>query len=229
MIIIDSFAQTAKIEIPQGVKNIGVSMSGGADSSMLCYLLAKQIKEKNLDITIHPISAVFSVRPWSYDRAKKVVNFIKRDLDCSNVFGQHFRFNVSEDECKSDKAKQEHFGHVMGFLFVNNIIDHLFSGKTKNPNQKVMDTFFDQNPQQDRNNPTEKNIYKSSVETVPWAMVDKRMTIELYKKYNLIDTLLPITRSCEGDDIITENFTKTCGQCWWCEEKAWAIAEINNL
>jgi tRNA(Ile)-lysidine synthase TilS/MesJ len=52
MLLTDSFGQTAKIEIPENVKKIGISMSGGADSSMLCYLLAKKIKEKNLDIII---------------------------------------------------------------------------------------------------------------------------------------------------------------------------------
>jgi len=228
MIITDRFNQTAKIEIPTGVKKIGVSMSGGADSSMLCYLLAKEIKENDLNIIIHPISARFAVRPWSYMRAKRVVKFIKNDLECPEIFGQHYYFSVPEDECKIDQAKEKHFGHVMSFLFVNNIIDHLFSGKTKNPSKQVMNTFFDKNPQTDRNNPTEKDIYKASVETVPWAMVDNRLIIDLYKKYGLMHTLLPITRSCEGSETATSNFTKECGKCWWCEERKWALEQVNG-
>ena len=228
MLLTDSFGQTAKIEIPENVKKIGVSMSGGADSSMLCYLLAKKIKEKNLDIIVHPISARFSVRPWSYNRAKKVTNFIISNLDCAEIFGQHYYFNISKEECQNDQEKEKHFSHITGFLLQNNMIDHLFSGKTKNPPKEVMNTFFDKKSQQDRNKPTEKNIYKAPVETVPWAMVDKRLIMSQYQKYDLINTLLPITRSCEGDKFITDNFTKECGKCWWCEERKWALAQLND-
>ena len=228
MQITDSFGQTANLKIPDGVRTIGVLMSGGADSSLLCYLLAKQIKEQNLDVIIHPISARFAVRPWSYDHAKQVVNFIASNLKCPKVFGKHYYFNVPEDECKSDDEKKKHFTHITGFLFTNNIIDHLFSGKTKNPSQEVMNNFNDQNPQLDRNDPTEKDIYKAPVETVAWAMVDKRLIVDQYKKYNLINSLLPLTRSCEGDAFITENFTKECGECWWCEEREWALKQIND-
>jgi hypothetical protein len=228
MQITDSFGQTANLKIPDGVKAIGVSMSGGADSSILCYLLAKQIKEQQLDVIIHPISARFAIRPWSYDHAKRVVNFIASDLKCAETFGKHYYFNVPEDECESDNKKEKHFNHIMSFLFVNNVIDHLFSGKTKNPSKEVMNKFNDQNPQLERNNPTEKNIYKAPVETVPWAMVDKRLIVDQYKKNNLINSLLPLTRSCEGDIKITENFTKECGKCWWCEEREWALKQVNG-
>jgi hypothetical protein len=221
--------QTAQIIIPPHAKRIGISMSGGADSSMLCYLVAKQIKEQELDVKIHPISAKFEVRPWSYDHAAKAVTFIKGDLQCPEVFGQHYWFNVPLDECQSDEEKQKHFGHIFSFLLQNKFIDHFFSGKTMNPAQEVMDTFFDQNPQLDRNNPDESNIYKSEVETVPWGMVDKRFIIDLYKQYDLVNTLLPRTRSCEGDEYVTENFTKTCGKCWWCEEREWAMKELGLL
>lgn len=218
--------QSAELIIPEGVKKIGVSMSGGADSSILCYLLAKQIKENNLDITIHPISAKFEIRPWSYKHASKAVTFIKGDLNCPEIFGQHYWFNVPLDECADDNEKQKHFGHIFSFLLQNNLIDHFFSGKTKNPAQDIMDTFFDKQPQLDRNNPTEKNIYKSPVETVPWAMVDKRFVIGLYKELGLVNTLLPRTRSCEGDELGTNGFTETCGKCWWCEEREWALKEL---
>ena len=42
-------------------------------------------------------------------------------------------------------------------------------------------------------------------------------------KYDLIDDLLPITRSCEGWDYMTTNYSETCGECWWCMEREWAF------
>lgn len=221
----DTFGQTAKLEIPAGVKNIAVSMSGGADSSLLCYLLAKQIKEQNLDIKIFPISAIFAVRPWSYETAIKVVKTIEQLTGFTN-WGHHWKFRVSLEDCKLDSAKEKRFGDVMSLLFSNQIIDHLYSGKTKNPSQLVCDTFVDKRRQHDRDAPTEADIYKADVETVPWAMVDKRFVLDIYKQHNLLNTLLPLTRSCEGDVVQTENFTKICNTCWWCEERAWALKQI---
>lgn len=220
--------QSAILEIPKHVKRIGVSMSGGADSAILCYLLAKQIKEQNLTIKLHPISAIFAVRPWSYDHARMAIGVIKKELQINDIFGQHYKFDVNLEECPSDEEKEKHFDHVISFLIMNEMIDHLYSGKTKNPSHEIMSKFYDQQPQIDRNNPTEKNVYKAGIETVPWAMVDKAFTIGLYKQYNLLNTLLPVTRSCEGDKVITNNFTKECGKCWWCEERNWALQSINE-
>lgn len=220
--------QTAELVIPEGVKHIGVSMSGGADSSLLCYLLAKQIKEQNLDVIIHPISAVFHVRPWSYDHARMAIGKIKTILNDKDMFGQHYKFNVNYDECQSDEEKEKHFAHVFAFLHGNGFVEHFYSGKTKNPTQDVMDKFYDQQPQLDRNDPTEENVQKGPYETVPWAMVDKRFIIGMYEQEGILNTLLPETRSCEGDEKITENFTTTCGQCWWCEERHWALQSIHE-
>ena len=42
-------------------KTIGIAMSGGADSTLLCCLLANTIKEKGLDITIQPYNGYDTV------------------------------------------------------------------------------------------------------------------------------------------------------------------------
>ena len=142
----DKFGQIARLEIPSGVKNIAVSMSGGADSSLLCYLLAKQIKEQGLDIKIFPVSAVFAVRPWSYDTAARIIKRIETLTGFTN-WGHHWQFRVSLEDCKSDIAKENRFGDTLSLLFINKVIDHLYSGKTKNPSAEVCDTFVDKRRQ----------------------------------------------------------------------------------
>ena len=221
--------QTAEIIIPEGVTKIGVSMSGGADSSLLCYLLAKKIKEENLNVVIHPISAVFEVRPWSYDHARRAIGKIKTILNDGRMFGQHYKFNVDYNECQLDEEKEKHFGHIFAFLHHNGFIEHFYSGKTKNPTQAVMDEFYDQQPQLDRNNPSQQNLYKGDNETIPWALVDKKFIIGMYAEEGLLNTLLPETRSCEGDEKGTNGFTTTCDICWWCEEREWALKELGLL
>ena len=62
------------------VKNIGMWLSGGADSAMLAYLLCKKIKEEKLDIKFHPFS-VRRGRGWNPIYAGHVIDFIEEQLD----------------------------------------------------------------------------------------------------------------------------------------------------
>jgi len=227
MIYKDKFNQAIQLTMPKNVKTIGISMSGGADSSLLCYLLARQIKEEKLDVKISPITAKFSVRPWSYDVSRTVTGFISSALDFDN-WGDHWKFDVTEYECQTDARKEYKFDTIVQFLILNKKIDFFYSGKTKNPAQEIMNTFHDKQYQEDRQNPNQQSIQKSEIEHVPYAMVDKRLVLSLYKDLDLLDTLFPLTRSCEGDRNITNNFTTTCGKCWWCEERNWAYQEVIN-
>ena len=52
---------------------------------------------------------------------------------------------------------------------------------------------------------------------------DKRITMYLGDQLGVLDDLLNITRTCEGNRVETDNFTKDCKQCWWCLEKYWAL------
>jgi len=228
MILTDSFGQTAEIKIPKNIKRLGISMSGGADSAILCYLVAKHLADINSDIIIHPFSCNWEVRPWSQDKVEGIVNFIKSTTNYKHI-GQIYKFDIgNEDISKGDDHKARIFGNYTRFMLVNKMIDHFFSGKTANPAFEVMEKFVDQVRQKDRDNPTEKNIYKHHTETIPFAMVDKRFVIDMYKRHNLLNTLLPLTRSCEGSEDLTNNFRTTCGLCWWCNEREWALKEVND-
>ena len=228
MVLTDSFGQRVRINIPLNTKKLGISMSGGADSAILCYIVAKHLKEINSDITIHPFSCNWAVRPWSQGKVENIVKEIKKSTGYAN-FGQIYKFTIAMDEIEQgDDRKAKVFRYYTRFMLDNNLLDHMFSGKTKNPSFEVMKTFKDQVRQKDRDTPTRKSIYKDATETIPFAMVDKRFVIDMYKKNNLLNTLLPLTRSCEGSEDITDNFTSTCGQCWWCNEREWALEQVND-
>ena len=62
------------------VEAIGIWMSGGADSSLLTYVLAKKIKDENLKINIQPLS-VRRGRGWSPIYAGHVIDFIEQNLN----------------------------------------------------------------------------------------------------------------------------------------------------
>jgi 7-cyano-7-deazaguanine synthase in queuosine biosynthesis len=54
----------------------------------------------------------------------------------------------------------------------------------------------------------------------PFRNIDKKGIAELYEKFGLLDTLFPITRSCE---LTTTDFSEHCGTCWFCEERKWGF------
>ena len=58
-------------------KTLGVSMSGGADSTMLCYLLAKTIKKRDLQITIQPYNGYDIWAPLDSRGIIKIVQYIQ--------------------------------------------------------------------------------------------------------------------------------------------------------
>jgi 7-cyano-7-deazaguanine synthase in queuosine biosynthesis len=73
---------------------------------------------------------------------------------------------------------------------------------------------------------------------MPWANTDKQGIAKMYREEKLIDSLLPVTRSCEYDptsdyyyantwprwgDEIRDPYLEHCGECWWCKEREWGF------
>ena len=58
-------------------KTIAVAMSGGADSTMLCYLLANTIQEQDLNITIQPYNGLDLWAPGDGQQVPKIVYYIR--------------------------------------------------------------------------------------------------------------------------------------------------------
>ena len=63
--------------------------------------------------------------------------------------------------------------------------------------------------------------------------VDKRMIAHLYKHFNVLEELLPHTRSCEWHEgfenngvIVPNPKDGHCGECWWCRERKWAFGKL---
>jgi len=70
---------------------IGIWMSGGADSSLCAYLLAKTIKDYNLNIKILPMSFKRDDKPWNMWTAANIVERIESILDIKkgDIFLNH--------------------------------------------------------------------------------------------------------------------------------------------
>tara|TARA_B100000029_G_scaffold353443_1_gene346110 strand:- start:927 stop:1766 length:840 start_codon:yes stop_codon:yes gene_type:complete len=65
-------------------------------------------------------------------------------------------------------------------------------------------------------------ISKNGTDIKPFSNVDKKFIAELFEQYNLLDTLLPLTKSCAIASVPGE---KGCGKCFHCFEKQYGFGE----
>lgn len=207
------------------VQNIGIWCSGGADSSILLYCLAYKIQQENLDIQIQPFS-VRRQRPANPLYASNVVDHLQ------NIFNTE-KLIIKDIICYyptlDDSYLTEHKIFWIKNIenFITETIEVQYSGITSNPppeanlhingQEHLRDTSVDR--------PLETSCYFSYYIN-PFFQVDKSFVAKLYKYFNVMETLFPLTRSCEGEAHDTDNFTKHCGKCWWCRERLWAFDRL---
>jgi hypothetical protein len=227
-----------KIEIPsvtplgRKVEDIGIWMSGGADSSLLCYLLAKKIKEENLPYKIQPLTV--QKRPNIFESVP-VRSKIAEILDAEYIFKDHKIYYAPEQGWQTTDYLSM-FAAKNRENIRNNTFQILFSGITTNPPAEVQQNFQwgvleDVERKRGTNvikdtvryfTETENNIEYEFFELKPFFNIDKKVVANLYKENNLLETLFPLTRSCEDRTYLKGH----CGKCWWCEERMWAFGKL---
>lgn len=228
------FEQVREHEIPENleerpVKVIGQWMSGGADSSLLAYLLCKEIKDQNLDVKFQPLS-VRRGRPNNPIYAEGVVDFIKEDLNVDFILPHEVYYPPLED---SEMTELKIFWERDSENFRNNMFQILYSGITCNPPDDAgLPKNKERTRDEDADRPIEsRNGIKHYIN--PFFRINKKWEAEVYKDFGLLDTLFPLTYSCEGDAEDTKTHTWHCGntlpyekQCWWCQERMWAFGRL---
>lgn len=219
----DIWYQDPENYVEKHVKNIGIWVSGGADSSILLYLLSKKIKDENLDVMIHPFS-VRRGRPVNPIYAENVIDFIVEKLNFENMNEIKIYYPDKNDEYQRE-IKEFRERDVENFN--SNKIEIMYSGITSNPPEN--DSTISKNKERSRDESSERLIEdKSSLAYYinPFFKINKKNIAEIYEKFDLLNDLFPITRSCEGDKKDTRNYTTHCGKCWWCEERLWAFGRL---
>ena len=220
-----------EIQLNLNHKDIAIGMSGGMDSSMLLWLLAYHIDKNDLDITIHQWTCIHEEKPVQHIGSKKAIAFVKEAFP--NVkFGEHI-IKMTEGKDYIDNGSK-----LQWELIAKHKITAMFNGVTLNPDEKIGKPVWGniweyRAPARDwvhRDKWLKKQEQDNDryYEYRPFIHTDKRIVLAFYKKYGLLATLAPLTRSCEGWIEDTEKFTIVCNKCWWCVEKEWATAEIFN-
>ena len=204
--------QNIEIYEEHAVKNVGLRISGGADSAIVGYMLGKFIVEERPDIKIIPITTIHAEKPFQEIYSKKIINFLRQEF--GEIFLEH-QINTAIDRTFYITAQDDLTKHVK-----DNLDMHVFyHGLTSNPPADVLKEFNMPGPTDNRNGknfPTRKRNVR-----LPLANIDKKGVAELYKTLGVMESLYPNTRSCE--EYTLGPFETHCEKCWWCKERHWGF------
>lgn len=219
--------QDIEFSVPDALKNIGMKISGGADSAMLCYMLAKYKAEERPDLNIHPITVVNIIKPYQLIKSKEVVSF------CENTFNVKFAEHQTCDPAMEGPAIGIAQNDLVDKLYNSNIIDCHANGITANPYEDESTAHMFEHPElrdteRDRDGQLKQTLFIKANNPFksfrPFANIDKQGIAELYQHFGLMDTLFPLTKSCEG---YTPSWDSPhCGNCWWCMERQWGFKRL---
>lgn len=214
-------------------RKIGVSLSGGADSALLSYLILRQT---DAEIYFTTQIRMWKTRPWQRYVALNVVDWFKQNF--KNKIHHIEGFIPPElEEPRSPLIKDEYDAIKPGNRIIlrahnewiahNYKLDAWFAGVTKNPTINIPGALAERNE-----GVLPVHMVHMEVDVYhPFAYTMKDEIIKQYYKNNIED-LLNITRSCEGEfeDITYETYTPgqyvpVCNECFWCKEREWAIEQ----
>lgn len=234
------------IHFDSSFENIGISLSGGADSSLLFYILCDLAEKTNSKVKIHATTMVrfFDTKPWLEKSARDVYAWMKERFP--NIVGEHDWGFIPPDleVVKMKKLGLKHLNQQFesdlmfcdilctvtyhAYLLKKKKWSFIYSGTTMNP------------PENFANAPefrTQEVLQTQGIDSVvnatvinPFTFVQKDWIMAQYKNFEL-DDLLTLTRSCEADSkVLGEMWLKiedqqppACGTCFFCNERQWGI------
>ena len=185
------------IELPSAL-DVGVMLSGGADSAILLYILILERRNTNSKHIIRPFTVPRGDGAWNY--VAPIVNWIKEKTNT------HIIDPIKVGNPDLHHSQQGRSGGDEAFKTYG--IEHIFYGSQAHPPVKMPG-----------DNPARPASIHLPNTTCPFALVDKRHTLDLCNVLDVWD-LIKLTHSC------THRTEGRCGECYNCTERSWALKEL---
>lgn len=225
-------------------RNVAIRLSGGPDSAIIYYVICDFYKN-DPTANIFPMSTSTQLRPHSIDKAKDVIEIVYRltgraPTQHYTAFSNTHNINNSQDINSIEYTKVQEELETLVFKTCN--IDARYAGQSINCPADEMSNMVE------LNNDIQKSAARISLTArdttrdvptldpisnldslmlyLPFAKHDKRTVYQLYKYYNVLDTLYPYTWSCEDDMQIYDNNPTHCGTCYFCLERIYAFGKL---
>jgi 7-cyano-7-deazaguanine synthase in queuosine biosynthesis len=214
-------------------KRIGISLSGGADSALLAYLICKNVSSTT-EIHINTQIRLWKTRPWAEHVADNVVAWFKDNFD--HKFYVHKNLVPPELEEPTEYLIKDEYGKMKPgnriilrshneYIAHKHNLDALYAGVNMNPDVD----FPGKVAERDHGHIAPHFVHNGVDICHPFVYTKKNWIIRQYYNNN-IESLLNVTRSCEGEfeglDYTTYKpgmVVPLCGDCFWCKERQWGI------
>lgn len=201
-------------EIQDGIN--GITVSGGADSALALYFL---LKYSETPVHIFTLACLGKQNT----NARATVNIISKcaELTDNYNFIQHVTYMRTQN---IDILLETPRKYIAG-----GIINTLYSGQTKNPPHEVNESFSDNTTETVNRDPDVVRDPHIGPHYLPWTNLDKQDIAKIYRDHDLMDSLFPLTRSCEWQPDIgfgPDPGDEHCGKCWWCSEREWGFGKL---
>jgi len=212
---------TIEATIEPNTKAVMVSVSGGMDSATLLYMLCKQIRDNKLGIPVYTGTVSYNYDRAAHYNASLVVKHMQREFPDITI---HAKFWAGEDFV--GKVKTPLVETMYSDIRLKNGWTQqefkLWWGLTANPQGdsfKFVDPDGSYVTPRDADHSNEKTLYGKGF-CNPFALIDKRVIVAAQLEYGLFECFRTITNSC------TSIKEYECQQCWWCQERRWAIEQV---
>ena len=192
--------------------SIGVSLSGGADSAILAYILMKHVATPIHFYTIATEEKNKRTISYSSNVINKCIELTKK----TNVY-HHIKYE--------QYWNNQTYTNYLNSQIRLGIIDVVYSAITTIPPDEELAKFKNQ-LKSDMYDTRKYGVTKPIVSRdgkwyFPFVNLNKKHIKDMYDEMSVLDTIFPLTMSCE-----TFDFKHThCENCWWCEERAWAFGQ----
>jgi tRNA(Ile)-lysidine synthase TilS/MesJ len=202
------------VSIPLFDSKVGLSMSGGADSSLLLYILLSNKKE-----TLEVFTLASDLKGRT--SAKIAANVIDK---CIELTGNN---KVNHHVVYVDMQNDEELFRLPHEMLSENKISMMYTAITANPPKEIADNFLTpiENSEHAKRDPA---VYRPIINgnvCRPFFNIDKIKIAEMYESLGLLYTLFPLSRSCELKNP-PSNFLGHCDNCWWCKERFWGFKRL---
>jgi len=198
---IQTLDHTVDISIPPNATHVGVMFSGGMDSTILLFLMLKEIQDEKINVKLTAfIVPVESLKAKKH--AYRVIDFLEK----------YFQIKINIEIIGTGTLPHNLNIKVPAHtILYRNLVDKLYLGINQNP---PVDFGVVPINRRSPDAPVPYNV------GYPFIQLYKKHILELYKIFNVLE-LAHITHSCGS------NSDYPCKKCFHCFERSWAFTELN--
>lgn len=192
-------------------RRIGIKLSSGCDSAIVMYGICKEAEDIDY---IQPFTCILDTRPYQEYYVSQILDWMREHFPHLEIRDPHWvRAKTPDDYVAAQDRVVEEYEHE---------VDIIFSGLNQSPPQEVWESFGQNGPGLDRVELTTESKDGSVWRMRPLAHKNKKEVCEAYKQYGVLETLYPLTFSCEGNSSMDTH----CGECWQCKERLWGFGRF---